>query len=541
MADRFYSEGSKNNGSAGTNFNSGSPKPESVNPYSRTTPKSLGDFSENIDSNGGASQRSHIQPKKKFEVHINDFDDFLGMPEFPSEPVAPTPAKQPHKSAEDIAKHTPPTAPRQRQQKPLSQQKPTGTTASGKKPVTEQKQRKTAEVIKKFPVATKKADKTDAKANPAIKTNKKQYTPEQKAKLQAKKRYNFIKTALIACVCVFFISIMTVSASTIAMQFINDVLVIDKPGGSVNVTIPEGSDFDDVFNILEEEGLIKQKTLCYILLKLRNYHTVDYEPGIYYLDKNSGIEINIETIMTKKTGTKGTVRLTFPEGWTIAQIFDKLEKYEVCTAEKLYANLEIVGNQYKFIKDIENTSDRYLKYEGYLFPDTYDFFIDETPSSVLKKLFNNFDTKWTAEYDERAKELGLTVDEVINIAAIIQREAKDRSQMGIVSSVIHNRLKAPSTYPTLEMNSTKDYISSLKKFELFSDFYYELYLSTYNTYSSQGLPPGPICSPGASAIKAALYPSDSDYYFFMHSPSGEIYLARTAAEHQKNTQLYLYG
>jgi UPF0755 protein len=222
-------------------------------------------------------------------------------------------------------------------------------------------------------------------------------------------------------------------------------------------------------------------------------------------------------------------------------MFEKIERYEVCTAEKLYANLDIVGKQYEFINDIGDVSGRYLKQEGYLFPDTYDFFIDENPSSVLKKLFNNFNNKWSAEYSARARELGLTIDEIINIAAIIQREAKDTSQMAIISSVIHNRLSEASTYPTLDMNSTKDYVSSLEKYNLFSDFYYELYLGTYNTYSSQGLPPGPICSPGASAIKAALYPAESDYYFFMHSPEGKIYLARTASEHQKNTQLYLYG
>lgn len=532
MADRFYSEGSKNNGAAGSDFNAGSPRPESTNPYSKITPKSLGDFSENIDSNGGASQKSHIQPKKKFEVHIDNFDDFLGMPEPPAEPVAPSPIRQDHKSAEEIAKHTPPIS---RGVNSLHAKNKAAAPAP-KKPVQEKKE--VSKPVRKLPSLPKKPEK--AAKTESVNAKKKHYTPEQKAKIQAKKRYNFIKTALIACVCIFFISIMTVSASTIAMQFINDVLVIDKPGGSVNVTIPEGSDFDDVFNILEEEGLIKQKTLCYILLKLRDYHTVDYEPGIYYLDKNSGIEINIETIMVKKSGSKGTVRLTFPEGWSIAQIFEKLEKYGVSTAEKLYANLDMVGNQYGFIKDIEMKSGRYLKQEGYLFPDTYDFFIDETPASVLKKLFNNFDSKWTAEYDERARELGLTIDEVINIAAIIQREAKDSRQMAIISSVIHNRLNAPSTHPTLDMNSTKDYISSLEKYNVFSDFYYELYLGTYNTYSSQGLPPGPICSPGMSAIKAALYPADTDYYYFMHSPSGEIYLARTLPEHQKNTQLYLY-
>ncbi|MBO7319102.1 MAG: endolytic transglycosylase MltG, partial [Clostridia bacterium] len=247
------------------------------------------------------------------------------------------------------------------------------------------------------------------------------------------------------------------------------------------------------------------------------------------------------TIMVKRTGNKGTVRLTFPEGWTIAQIFEKLEKYEVCTAKKLYANLELVGKQYSFISEIEDNSNRYLKYEGYLFPDTYDFFIDENPTSVLEKLFNNFNNKWTAEYVARAKELGLTVDEVMNIAAIIQREAKGKSQMYTISSVIHNRLNAASTYPTLDMNSTKDYISSLESYKLFSDFYYELYLNTYNTYSSQGLPPGPICNPGESAIKAALYPDNTDYYFFMHSPTGQMYVARTAAEHHLNTQKYLYG
>ena len=531
MADRFYSEGSKNNGAAGSDANAGSPRPQSANPYSRIPNKSLGDFSENIDSNGNAKGMGYPQTQKKFEVHINNFDDFDDMPEPAVAPRAPRPTNVPDRSATNAQKHIPPTAPRKR--------------------AAAQEVNKTAPVARKTVRTTgepsPKAHKRVASGTVKRKVQKessapkKQYSPEQKEKIKAKKRYNFVKTALIACVSLFFISIMTVSASTIAIQFINDVLAIDKQGGSVSVEIPEGAEFDDVFNILEQNNLIKQKTLCYILLKIRDYDTMKYQPGVYLLDKDAGVEINIESIMVKKSGSKGTVRLTFPEGWSIAQIFEKLERYEVCTAEKLYANLEVAGKQYSFLKDIATDSDRYLKYEGYLFPDTYDFFIDENPASVLKKLFNNFSGKWTPEYDERAKELGLTVDEVINIAAIIQREAKNSSQMAVVSSVIHNRLDAPSTYPTLEMNSTKDYISSLEKYNLFSQFYYELYLSTYNTYSSQGLPPGPICNPGASAIKAALYPADTDYYFFMHSPTGEIYLARTASEHQKNTQMYLYG
>ena len=529
MADRFYSEGSKNNGAAGSNVNASSPRPQSSNPYSKVPTKPLGDFSENIDSNNNP-KASYQQPVKKFEVHIRDFDDFEGMPEPPTAPKAPVPIPQ---QSAPVRRPVPPTAPKKRSE---------GVSANVGSVQKKAVSSKTAPAAKK---AASKADsplkKERVKTKKSKAKTKRQLSPEMQQRLKAKRKYEFIKTTLIACVCIFFISIMTVSASTIAMQFINDILVIDKQGGSVSVEIPDGSDFDDVFNIIEKEGLVKQKTLCYVLLKLRNYHTMEYIPGIYLLDKDAGVEINMEAMMLKKSGNKGTVRLTFPEGWTIAQIFEKIEKYKVCSADKLYANLDLVGKQYEFINEIEGGSDRYLEQEGYLFPDTYDFFIEENPSSVLKKLFNNFNSKWSSEYSARAKELGLSVDEVINIASIIQREAKDSSQMAVISSVIHNRLSKASTYPTLDMNSTKDYVSSLKKFNVFSDFYYELYLGTYNTYSSQGLPPGPICSPGATAIRAALYPAVTDYYFFMHSPDGKIYLARTASEHQKNTQLYLYG
>lgn len=533
MADRFYSEGSKNNGSVGSNSNAGSPRQQNTNPYSKIPTKGLGDFSENIDSND-SGKRGYVQPHKKFEVHIDDFNDFVGMPDPPAAPRTPKPI-----SADRTVER--------RVVPPVSQVNRRAPEANNNRRVA--KPSVIREKVQKIPKTASPSSKnnTDKRTTEKKVPNSKkapvmrQLTPEQQAKLKAKKRYNFIKTTLIACVCIIFISIITVSASTIAIEFVNDILAIDRQGGSVNVEIPEGAEFDDVFNILEQNGLIKQKTLCYMLLKIRDYDTVDYQPGVYYLDRDAGVEINIETIMTKKSGTKGTVRLTFPEGWTIAQIFEKIEKYDVCSAEKLYANLDIVGKQYGFLKNIKADSDRYLKYEGYLFPDTYDFFIDEGPASVLKKLFNNFDSKWTEEYSQRAKELGLTVDEVINIAAIIQREAKDSSQMSTVSSVIHNRLAAPSTYPSLDMNSTKDYIASLEKYNLFSEFYLKLYESSYNTYSATGLPPGPICNPGNSAIKAALYPADTNYYYFMHSPSGDMYVAETRSEHEKNVMLYLYG
>ncbi len=558
MADRFYSEGSKMNGSAGSDPSHGTQKPQSVNPYTAKTQRSLGDFSENIDSNTVKPGQGMGAAGKKFEVHINDFDDFLGIPEQPAAPAAPKHI-QPRQSAPSSAplRGTAPVRKPPQQVRPAAASKPASNAKKvavpPKKSAKVQKLTGLTSMMKKPQPMSKQTVNTQStetaqqpkKANTAKKTRaprygKRQLTPEQLERLKARRRYNFVKGLLAVCVCVFLIAIITISVSTIAMGVINDILVIDKSDNvSANVTVEEGDEFIDVFNKLEEAGLIKQKTLCYVFLLYRKYQSVDYSPGIYYLESNDGLEFNIETMMVKRSGYKDTVRLTFPEGWTIAQIFEKIEKYDVCTANKLYANLDIIAAQYDFIEEIDAPSTRYLKAEGYLFPDTYDFYIDEGPASVLKKLFSNFENKWIGEYEQRAKALGMTTDEIINIAAMIQREAKNTSQMSLISSVVHNRLKKSSTFPTLDMNSTKDYITSLKPYKLFSDFYYEMYLDTYNTYSAQGLPPGPICNPGIAAIKAALYPADTDYYFFMHSPTGEIYLARTADEHQVNTELYL--
>lgn len=389
-------------------------------------------------------------------------------------------------------------------------------------------------------------------------SKKKNLTPAQKKKLRARRRMNFINSVLVTCVCAIFIAILTVSASTIAMTTINDILVIDKSekGDYVSVVIPaEVTEYDGVFDILKTSGLIKQPFITDLFCRFRHYDQVQrknaegvletirikYEPGTYYLDKNMGIETMLEEIMVSRANSKDTVRLTFPEGWSVAQIFAKIEKYKVCEASKLYANLDIIGSQYGFIEKIADDGNRYLKAEGYLFPDTYDFYIGENASSVIKKLFNNFEVKWKDEYTSRAKKLGMSVDEIMTIASIIQREAKDSTQMAVISSVIHNRLKKSDAYPSIDMNSTKDYVLALKEYKVFSDFYFNLYLNSYNTYSNKGLPPGPICNPGAAAIKAALYPDKTDYYFFCHNDKGDIYLASTASQHQKNAEKVLYG
>lgn len=395
--------------------------------------------------------------------------------------------------------------------------------------------------------ATKPKKETRKKTSSSSSSAKQKLTPTQLAKQKEREKYNRTKRLLTVLTCLIFIAVITTVLSSVALSTINDILAINKKGGeTVSVSISEDeANFEDVYDKLCDSGLIKQKFLCKLFCKFRHYDgyysekkqefvNIEYEPGVYYFDTDDTLETMLETIKLSSTVSKDTVRVTFPEGWTIAQIFEKIEKYNVCTAEKLYANLDVVGKQYDFFNDLDTSSSRYLTLEGYLYPDTYDFYIGESASSVIKKLLNNFQNKWTEEYEKKAKQLGMTQDQVIILASIIQREAKNKSQMADISSVLHNRLNDRATYPQLQMNSTKDYITATKEYGVFTDYYYSLYLEAYNTYSAQGLPPGAICNPGNDAINAALNPSDTNYYFFCHDTDGNIYMARTASEHQAN-------
>lgn len=506
------------------------------------------DAPSGFDSYYNKSQRK----ADSFKVHIEGLadDSETNKPAAPKRPAASPAANTPKPSPQ----------PQQVQKKQFSvnipENKPKKRPANASAPTSGPNQKKKPAAKSSAAAAPKKSTKKEDKKGKSKKTTARQVlTPEQQRRKKEQRKYNFTKGLLITCACIIFIVTLTAALSTLALSTVNDILAINKTDStSVSIVIPkEATDFDSVYEILCNNGLVKRKKICKLFCQFRHYDKyysaaqkkdvpVEYEPGVYYLETGSGIEMMLETIKADRNVSKDTVTLTFPEGWSIAQIFEKIEKYGVCTADKLYANLDIVGEQFDFYNKIPATTGRYLKAEGYLYPDTYDFFVGENASSVLKKLFKNFQKKWDSECAKKAKQLGLTMDQVIIIASIIQREAKDKTQMADISSVIHNRLADKATYPLLEMNSTKDYITSLKKYKLFNDSYYSIYLDSYNTYSSEGLPPGAICNPGFDAITAALNPNNTDYYFFCHDDSGNIYLAVTAAEHQANTErLLLYG
>ena len=253
----------------------------------------------------------------------------------------------------------------------------------------------------------------------------------------------------------------------------------------------------------------------------------------------------------KKKVERTIVRLTIPEGYTVDEIIDlciengvgmvKLEDKSVvpATREDFVAavnNLELYDD-FQFVRDLmDNISpDRYYALEGYLFPDTYEFYTNSTPGQIFYKLLNRFNNLFKEEFYTRAADLGYTVDEIIILASMIEKETRLYYEFEQVSSVFHNRLNLPGTYPYLESDATIMYAiqhdtGSRKDEMLQSDLGY---VSPYNTYTNQGLPPGPIANPSYQAITCALYPETTDYYFFISDTrTGQTIFSRTYAEHQ---------
>lgn len=247
------------------------------------------------------------------------------------------------------------------------------------------------------------------------------------------------------------------------------------------------------------------------------------------------------TTKSKTTLPDNTVTVTFPEGYTIVQIAQKLEQSKVCSAQ---AFLEACKKPVAGI-EIDNADDRVFLLEGYIFPDTYEFYLESDAQSVVDKFIENFNSKVTDEMKTRAKTLGYTTDQIITLASMIQKECDaDINECANVSSVFHNRLKDPASFPKLESDVTTFYISqNLKDVLGYQDGValeaqnddVQKYMELYSTYYRSGLPVGPICNPGLKAINAALHPNDTNYVFFLTDESGEhFYYASTIAEHNAN-------
>lgn len=234
---------------------------------------------------------------------------------------------------------------------------------------------------------------------------------------------------------------------------------------------------------------------------------------------------------TTEPVTIATARITFVEGSTLTEIFKLLDENGVASYESLMNVAQSTQlNNYEIYSQIPNDENRCFKLEGYLFPDTYDFFLDEPPESVISRFLSNTDVKITDEMRQRATELGYTMDEIIIIASIIQAEGAFPDDASTIAGIIYNRLEDGIK---LQMDSTYFYVED-DIASYVGEENMDSYKEIYDTYTCYSLPQGPVCNPGMFAINAALYPEETDYYYFCHDNAGNTYYATNYSDHLAN-------
>ena len=308
------------------------------------------------------------------------------------------------------------------------------------------------------------------------------------------------------------------------LQSATDLFGLNKPENTVEVEIPEDSSLSQIARILHEAGVINQP------LTFRLYTSVKGEAdtltgGTYEMETDWDYNQIISALQPSELET-ATVSVTFIEGMTAEEIGDLLEENGVCSKEAFLEAADNTDFGFGFEEEIPGDAPRLHRLEGYLFPDTYQFYVGEQATSVVTRFLTRFNEVITDDMREQMDAMGMTLDETITLASIIQREAGYPDIMADVSAVFHNRLESASL-PRLESDVTTNYIA-----DYIGDD--EELAAGYDTFTRNGLPVGPVSNPGLDAIEAALNPSDHSYYFFVSDNAGEYYFASTLDEHNAN-------
>lgn len=228
-----------------------------------------------------------------------------------------------------------------------------------------------------------------------------------------------------------------------------------------------------------------------------------------------------------------TVTLSFAEGRSLTEIFKILDEYEVADFDELMKTAETYDySYYPLVAKIPSNPNRCFKLEGYLYPSTYEFYTNSKPQDAIGKFLRGGKANITDQMMAQASALGYTMDEVLTVASIVEKEGGKSSEVAKIAAVIYNRLEAGMK---LQMDSSIYYVERHIKPYLTGDI--NRYNSYYNTYKCKALPAGPICNPGLKTINAALNPADVDYLYFCHDENANYYYAETYEEHLENLKL----
>lgn len=319
----------------------------------------------------------------------------------------------------------------------------------------------------------------------------------------------------------------------------------EKNGKTVSFVVGKGDSVSKISKGLVDSGLIGSDFYFRIFVK-ENGQQAKIQAGNYAL--NSAMSIReIVDVLSKGNVVSDERVIKLIEGWNSKEISDYLNTEGVSQGDELlkmvgyprvnYQNEKKLPRPVDYSKDFDFLKDKPENYglEGYLFPDTYRIFKNASVDDVVRKMLGNLDKKLTPEMRDDIKKQGKTVYEIITMASIVQKEVRSEADMKIVSGIFWNRIEIGKP---LESCATLAYILGVnKKQYTYEDTEID---SPYNAYKNPGLPPGPIANPGIEAIKAAIYPTESDYLFFLSSSDGgQTIFSKTYEEHLRNKAKYL--
>ena len=369
---------------------------------------------------------------------------------------------------------------------------------------------------------------------------------EKKKKVKKKIKYKVIRerggtlrsiSFTMAYICGVLIAAVLLGSFIIVAM--NDVFAFSKDDTVIEFEIKDSNiTLDQLSQRLYDEGIIDNQFVFKMYVKLKYEGEITVSEGVFKISPSFNYDKLIYALNPPPPRT--TVTITFQEGITTDEIIEKFIANGIGTREGFIEAINNADFEYWFLEDLTTGKDRYYRLDGYLYPDTYQFYSDSTEEQALKKLLSNFGKKFDKKYLTRVEELGLTVDQVVILASMIEAEAFKNSDFAYVSAVFHNRLKSDEFKGKLESDATIQYVLAHEYGGRHDELTAEdlLIESPYNTRIYEGYPPGAICSPSLNSLKAAIYPDeDCGFYYFVADKDGSCLFAVTYAEHLENIKL----
>jgi UPF0755 protein len=360
-----------------------------------------------------------------------------------------------------------------------------------------------------------------------------------------KDRGGSVRTLAVAVSVITISLILGILLGVMIIAVGNDVFAFtyekDEDGNPVTYTVTiddAGMSAAEVAKLLGESGVVRYPLAFKLYAQLKKKDSFAVKVGTYTISASA----NYDSIMTalNPTPPREEITITFTEGMTTDDIIDLFLENGIGTREGFVEAINNYDYDFWFMKYLSSaglSSDRYYRLDGYLYPDTYRFYSDSSEVTAIKKMLTNFNRYFGEEYEEKCQEIGMTPDEVVILASMIEAEAQKVSDYTIVSAVFHNRLNSSTFQGRLDSDATVQYYfrhtEGARHSEITSD---DLKTDTpYNTYLYKGLTPGAVCNPSVNALKAAIYPEENcGYYYFVSRYNGSMLYAKTLAEHNKN-------